>query len=132
MMKCLPLLIASMLLGVTAASAQATRTWVSGVGDDANPCSGTAPCKTFAGALSKTAAQGIINCIDQGGFGAVTINKSLTIDCTPFMGGVLAPGTNGINVTALATDTVILRGLDIEGTGTGLSGVNATTGTTLH
>jgi len=36
----------------------------SGVGDDANPCSRTAPCKTFAGAISKTAAAGEINCLD--------------------------------------------------------------------
>jgi len=59
--------------GTSLASAQATRTWVSGVGDDANPCSRTAPCKTFAGAISKTAIAGEINCIDSGGFGAVTM-----------------------------------------------------------
>src|SRR6059036_1925940 len=66
----------------TAAQAQATRTWVSGVGDDVNPCSRTAPCKTFAGAISKTAVNGEINCLDPGGFGAVTISKGLTIDGT--------------------------------------------------
>jgi len=104
--------------------AQATRTWVSGVGDDANPCSRTAPCKTFAGAISKTAPGGIINCLDPGGFGAVTITKSLTIDCSSTLAGVLAAGTNGINVNAAATDVVRLRGLDIEGVGTGLIGVN--------
>ena len=65
----------------SAANAQATRTWVSGVGDDANPCSRTAPCKTFAGAISKTAAGGEINCLDPGGFGAVSIIKSMTISC---------------------------------------------------
>ena len=63
------------------AQAQATRTWVSGVGDDANPCSRTAPCKTFAGAISKTAASGEIDCLDPGGFGAVTITKAITIKC---------------------------------------------------
>ena len=62
------------------ASAQATRTWISGVGDDANPCSRTAPCKTFAGAISKTAEGGEINALDPGGYGAVTITKSITID----------------------------------------------------
>jgi hypothetical protein len=65
----------------TPAQAQASRTWVSGVGDDANPCSRTAPCKTFAGAISKTAPGGEIDCLDPGGFGAVTITKSITIDC---------------------------------------------------
>jgi hypothetical protein len=109
------------------ASAQATRTWVSGVGDDANPCSRTAPCKTFAGAISKTANGGEINCLDPGGFGGVTITKSLTIKCHYTEGGVLVSGTNAIVVNATATDSVTLRGLDINGIGTGaqtsLSGV---------
>src|SRR5205814_185227 len=103
--------------------AQATRTWVSGVGDDVNPCSRTAPCKTFAGAISKTANHGIINAIDSGGFGSVTITKSITIDGTPFMAGVLNTSTTGILINALTTDTVILRGLDIEGANVGSSGI---------
>src|SRR5438132_5517852 len=97
------------------AQAQATRTWVSGVGDDANPCSRTAPCKTFTGAISKTAAHGEINVLDPGGFGAVTITKATTIDSGSFNGGVLVSGTNGIIVNAAATDDVTLRGLDIDG-----------------
>jgi hypothetical protein len=109
------------------ASAQATRTWVSGVGDDLNPCSRTAPCKTFAGAISKTATNGEINCLDAGGFGAVTITKSITIDCTSEFGSILSSGTNGvvINITAVA-DTkkaVRLRGLSIDGAGTGSNGI---------
>jgi hypothetical protein len=107
-------LVGGTMLSATAASAQATRTWVSGVGDDVNPCSRTAPCKTFAGAISKTAAGGEINCLDPGGFGAVTINKSLTIDCHYTEGGTLAAG-NGIVVNAAATDVIVLRGLDIFG-----------------
>src|SRR5436189_1195090 len=107
----------------SAASAQATRTWVSGVGDDANPCSRTAPCKTFAGAISKTAAGGEINCIDPGGFGAVTITKALTISCQGLTAGVLVSGTNGVIVSAGAADAVYLKGLDFEGTGTGIAGV---------
>src|SRR5882762_7279115 len=87
-----------MLAFSSIASAQATRTWVSGVGDDANPCSRTAPCKTFAGAISKTQAGGEIDCIDPGGFGAVTITKSMTIDCGATLGSVLAALTNGINI----------------------------------
>jgi Right handed beta helix region len=105
------------------AQAQATRTWVSGVGDDANPCSRTAPCKTFAGAISKTAPAGEINVLDPGGFGAVTITKSITISSEGFEAGVLVSGTNGIIVNASATDVVVLRGLDIEGLGTGLAGI---------
>src|SRR5450756_1938987 len=83
-------------LAAAPAHAQATRTWVSGVGDDANPCSRTAPCKTFAGAISKTAAAGIINCIDPGGFGAITITKSITLDCTGTFAGIVVAGTNAI------------------------------------
>src|SRR5258706_2307522 len=98
-----------------AAMAKATRTWVSGVGDDANPCSRTAPCKTFAGAISKTAVGGEINCIDPGGFGGVTITKAITIDCANTEAGVLVAGTNGITVNA-GTGVVTLRGLDLIGT----------------
>src|SRR5437868_8038975 len=116
----------------TVAHAQATRTWVSGVGNDANPCSRTAPCKTFAGAISKTAAGGEINVLDPGGFSGVTITKSITISSEGFEAGVLVSGTNAIIVNAAATDTIILRGLDIEGLGTGLDGINFLNGGALH
>lgn len=114
----------SLMVFALPAQAQATRTWVSGVGDDANPCSRTAPCKTFAGAISKTAAGGEINIIDPGGFGAVTITKSISIVGEGATAGVLAAGTNGIIVNLpAATDRVVLQGLDIEGAGTGLNGI---------
>lgn len=112
-----------------AANAQATRTWISGVGDDANPCSRTAPCKTFAGAISKTATGGEINCLDPGGFGAVTITKSITLDCKNVNGSVLASGTQGIIINNSGA-VVRIRGLNINGAGTaagtnGISIVNA-------
>lgn len=109
------------------AYAQATRTWVSGVGDDANPCSRTAPCKTFAGAISKTAPGGEIDALDPGGFGALTITKSITLD-----GGggqvasVLVAGTNGIVVAAQPSDVVIIRNLRFDGL---LGAGNANAGT---
>ncbi len=105
------------------AHAQATRTWISGVGDDANPCSRTAPCKTFAGAISKTAPVGEIDTLDPGGFGAVTITKSITFDGSSGLAGVLVSGTNGIVVSAGSSDVVILRDLDINGLGTGIAGI---------
>src|SRR5438105_12414759 len=127
MLKKLLLVVFGLILAAltaSPASAQATRTWVSGIGDDANPCSRTAPCKTFAGAISKTAASGEINVLDPGGFGAVTITKSITISSEGFEAGVLVSGTNGIVVNAPnATDRVQLIGLDIEGLGTGINGV---------
>jgi hypothetical protein len=127
-------LLAVMAMGTGLMYGQASRTWVSGVGDDANPCSRTAPCKTFAGAISKTAAGGEIDALDPGGFGAVTINKAITID-----GGggqvasVLVSGTNGIVVQANPlTDVVILRNLRINGIGSGLNGIRFLAGKDLN
>src|ERR1700716_3097716 len=105
------------------AHAQANRTWVSGVGDDANPCSRTAPCKTFAGAISKTGVNGEINCLDPGGFGAVTITKSITIDCHEVFGSVLVAGTNGIVINSDSAPNVRLRNLNFTGLGTGINGI---------
>src|ERR1700759_1166815 len=106
------------LLASAPAHAQESRTWVSGVGDDANPCSRTAPCKTFPGAISKTAAQGEINVLDPGGFGQLTITKSIVVDGSGGnIAGVLAASGNGININALVTDVVTLRNLDINGLG---------------
>lgn len=141
-MKLLRLIAAMVAFATTAAlfvapaSAQATRTWISGVGDDVNPCSRTAPCKTFAGAISKTAACGEIDALDPGGFGAVTITKGITLD-----GGggqnasILAVGTNGIVVNNLdATCTKVqIRNLSINGVfpssnGSGINGVNVIKG----
>src|SRR5947207_8312383 len=127
-------LLTLVLLGTTFGYAQASRTWVSGVGDDANPCSRTAPCKTFAGAISKTAPGGEIDALDPGGFGAVTITKAITID-----GGggqvasVLVSGTNGIVISAGGNDLVILRNLRINGlNGSGLNGIRWIAGKALH
>ncbi len=112
------------LLAVSSlAHAQATRTWVSGVGDDANPCSRTAPCKTFAGAISKTAPGGEIDVLDPGGFGALTITKSISIEADGVIAGVLVSGTNAFVISAGATDTVMIRGITFEGLGTGLTGI---------
>jgi len=121
------------VFGTVMMQAQASRTWVSGVGDDANPCSRTAPCKTFAGAISKTAAGGEIDALDPAGYGAVTITKAITID-----GGggqvasVLVSGTNGIVVQAnSSTDVVILRNLRINGIGSGINGIRFLSGKAL-
>jgi hypothetical protein len=120
------------------AFAQATRTWVSGVGDDVNPCSRTAPCKTFAGAISKTAVCGEIDALDPAGYGALTITKGITIDGGGNLASVLVSGTNGIVVSISATDacsqTVILRNLSINGLATGLNGIRLVGGivTNLH
>jgi hypothetical protein len=120
------------LLATASAQAQ-TRSWVSGVGDDLNPCSRTAPCKTFAGAISKTSTGGEINCLDPNGAGAVTITKSISIVCDYTEGGVLASGINGIVVNAPAGSIVTLKGLDIECFGTGINGIEMiNVGVTLH
>ena len=122
----LTLCIASM------AQAQATRTWVSGVGDDANPCSRTAPCKTFAGAISKTATGGEISVLDPGGFGAVTIGKSITINGDGTLAGILAAGTVGVIVNPTTTSTVTLRNISIHGAGTGTDGIRILNGARVN
>jgi hypothetical protein len=133
----LSLLLAGLFLAPTGALAQATRTWISGVGNDANPCSRTAPCKTFAGAISLTAAGGEIDTLDPGGFGAVTVTKAITL-ANEGIGeaGILVASTNGITVNC-STDPnciVIIRGLQLDGGPIGsnsLSGVRFVAGGTL-
>jgi hypothetical protein len=105
--------------------AQATRTWVSGVGDDANPCSRTAPCKTFAGAISKTAAGGEISVLDPGGYGAVNITKSITLNGAGTLASILFSGTNGIIVNG-AGIIVNIRDISLNGgtpTSPGINGI---------
>lgn len=113
-----------MFATVSIAQAQASRTWVSGVGDDANPCSRTAPCKTWAGAISKTAACGEIDALDPGGFGAVTITKSITLDGTGTFASILASLVNGIVINAASTDVITIRGISINGFCNGINGIN--------
>jgi Right handed beta helix region len=120
--------VLTILATAPAALAEATRTWVSGVGDDANPCSRTAPCKTWAGAISKTAPGGEIDALDPGGFGAVTITKAITLNGRGTNASTLAAGTNGINVAAGASDVVRLEHLQILGVGTGLKGISYSSG----
>ena len=137
-LKFCPMVLVLFVLTSNLVFGQATRTWVSGVGDDANPCSRTAPCKTFAGAISKTAPGGEIDALDPGGFGALTITKSITLD-----GGggqvasILVAGTNGIVVAAGSTDVVIIRNLRFDGllgagnANAGINGIRFISGKTL-
>ena len=125
-------LVVSMLFAV-AANAQATRTWVSGVGDDVNPCSRTAPCKTFAGAISKTATGGEITVLDPGGYGTITITKSITIDGNG-VGSILASASPaGVTINA-AGAVVHLKRLSINGAGTtlGQNGIRVLSAAKVH
>jgi len=114
------------------AQAQATRTWVSGVGDDANPCSRTAPCKTFAGAISKTAPCGEISVLDPGGFGAVTITKGITLNGDGTLAGILNASVNGIIVNAQPGDAVTIRNISINGAGSGVNSIRYLAGKQLN
>jgi hypothetical protein len=120
------------------ANAQATRTWVEGGGgDDINPCSRTAPCKTFAGAISKTATSGEIDVISPGSYGAVTITKNITIDGGYNFAGITNSSTNGININDSASgspNTIIvnLRNLSITAPANGTNGINFTSGKTVN
>jgi hypothetical protein len=121
-----------MLAFASMAQAQASRTWVSGVGDDANPCSRTAPCKTWAGAISKTAPCGEIDALDPGGFGAVTITKSITLDGTGTFASILASLTTGIIINAASTDVITIRGISIDGFCNGVHGINILSAKTVN
>jgi hypothetical protein len=124
------LLFGGMLIAAMhALPAQAsTRTWVSGVGNDADPCSFTAPCKTFAGAFSKTDPGGEISVMGPGGYGSLTINKAITINGEGTLASVLVASGTGITVNAGATDKVILRNLQFNGTSGGNTGVQVISG----
>src|ERR1051325_8810578 len=113
------------------AQAQATRTWVSGTGVDGNPCSRTAPCKTFAFAIGQTASGGEISVMDPGGYGQVTITKPITINGEGTLASILVPSGSGITVSAGATDKVILRNLMIIGAGGGGAGITINSGDVL-
>lgn len=120
------------LILASAAGAQAPRTWVSGTGDDYNPCSRTLPCKTFAGALSKTLAGGEISVIDSGAYGTVNITSSITIDGTGSLASILSAGFNaGITVNAGPLDRVVIRNVAIQGGGTGVNGIRFLSGREL-
>jgi parallel beta-helix repeat protein len=114
-----------LIAGTSLAHAQLSRTWVSGVGDDINPCNRTAPCKTFSSAMSKTFIDGEINVLDPGGLGTVSINKSLTIDgggtYASILAGGGAPSAIGIDLTDLSGNDplriVRLRNLSLSGNG---------------
>jgi hypothetical protein len=124
---------AIVLLGSGLMSAQATLTWVSGVGNDNNPCSRTAPCQTFAGAIAKTVAGGEIDALDPGAFGAVTINKAITIDGGGGQAAVLVSNaTNGIVVQAGTNDVITVRNLRINGVASGTNGIRFLAGKELH
>jgi len=111
------------------AQAQASHTYVSAVGNDSDPCSRTAPCKTFAGAIIKTSTNGEISCLDPGGFGAVNITKSITIDCHEVFAGANHVGTQGVLISYdqfASTDTrksVRLRNINYQGSDTGTRGI---------
>ncbi|MGH9930390.1 MAG: right-handed parallel beta-helix repeat-containing protein [Pyrinomonadaceae bacterium] len=124
----------SLLLFLISASAHAQpkQTWVSAAGVDENPdpdlfnCPRIAPCKTFAGAIARTAPGGEISVLDSGDFGSVVITKPITINGGSMFAGILAEFSNGVivNVTGPGdSGVVILRGLSINGGGTGLNGI---------
>jgi hypothetical protein len=124
--------LAAVVLGALPGNAQTTRTWVSGVGDDGNPCSRTAQCRTFAGAIAKTAAGGEISVLDPGPNGIITINKSLAIVGLGAPGSILANNSVGVTISAGANDSVFLDGVVLEGGGSGTTGIRIISAGAVH
>lgn len=133
MKKYISLTLVFFILSIATSFSQATRTWVSGVGDDVNPCSRTAPCKTLAGAISKTATGGEISILDPGGYGSVTITKSITIDGGGVIGSILSSATNGIIINA-PDGSVTIRNFSINGAGSvlGINGIRVIAAKKVH
>lgn len=125
-------IIAVFIFGGNNIFAQASRTWVSGVGDDVNPCSRTAPCKTFAGAFSKTAAGGEISVLNPGNYGSIIISKAITLRGDGILGSIIFSAGNGITVNAAATDVVTIHGITFNGVGTGSTAIQYNSGGKLH
>lgn len=121
---------------VSDAEAQSNRTFVSGHGSDSGPCTLTAPCRSFAQAITQTALGGEITVLDSAGYGPVTITQSVTItNPGGIEAGITAPGgNNAITITASSAANITLRGLTLLGGGAGANGivVNSSAGGSLN
>jgi hypothetical protein len=124
--------LAFSLLCAAPGHAQSMHTWVSGTGDDVNPCSRTAMCKTFVGAISKTAAGGEISVYDPGSYGSVTITKSISIVDVGAKASMLVAGATGVTIKAGANDSVFLDGFVLEGGGSGTTGISIVSAGSVH
>src|ERR1700686_2753361 len=107
---------------LSAAPAQAQRLFVAATGSDSNPCTFVAPCRTFQQAFGTAPAGGEIDVLDPAGYGALTINKAISIQAHGF-GGITATSGLAITIAAGSTDAITLNGLLIDGAGTGLTGI---------
>lgn len=117
------------------AQAQRQRVFIASYGNDNNPCTFGSPCKTFQNAVSVVADGGEVTAIDSAGFGPVTItSKSVTITSPNGVeAGIAVPaGQSAITINGGPTDTVVLRGLTLDGSGSAHSGVNFTAGLRLE
>lgn len=119
------------LLSLTASAAPLT--YISSTGDDNNPCSRSAPCRTFAGGLSKTDANGDLIVLDSGIYGPLYINRSVRVTAIGVHAGTGRPdgwfNTNAATVSIGPADVVVLRGLTMTG---GRAALDYTNGGTLH
>jgi hypothetical protein len=109
------------------------RTFVSGLGNDGNPCTRTAPCRIFAQAILGTNAGGEVVVLDSAGYGPITIIKSVSITAPPGVyAGISVFSGDGIDINAGGSDAIILRGLTISNQGSSGNGIVFTAGGTLH
>lgn len=115
--KTLTLIATFMLILAWTAVAQALplQTYVSSTGNDANDCTQSTPCRTFSGAVPKTAVKGVITALDSSDYGFLTIDKALTIQAAPGVSAIIEGGrnTDAVTVNATATSVVALRNLQI-------------------
>ena len=132
-----PAFISALGLGFSvlfASSLLAQRAFVSAVtGNDANPCTRSSPCRSFATAISTVAAGGEVVVLDSGGYGPFTVSKAVSIE-TPagIYAGVSATSGDGIDVSAGASDRVVLKGLTLQGFGGANNGITFSSGAALY
>jgi hypothetical protein len=117
-------------LAALPASALSTRTFVSATGADSGACTRAAPCRMLSYAHTQTSPGGEIDILDTAGYGALTITKSISIvNPGGVEAGILASaGGNAITIAAGTNDVISLRGLTLEGAGSGAVGIKLTSG----
>src|SRR5262249_55751047 len=123
--------LAVALLGNSALAGQ--RTFVASIGSDANTasnCGPTTPCRSFTAALSVTSNGGEIVALDAAGYGAVSIDRSVTITANPgYYAGIASASGSAVTIST-ASVKVVLRNLNIHGTGASI-GIDMSAGSYL-
>ena len=96
------------------AQAQAARTFVSAAGSDSNNCTNVvSPCRHFAAAYAKTAAEGEIDVLDPANYGELTIDHGISVQGHGWAS--VSAVTNGAAITITGGDKINISGVILDG-----------------